>query len=117
MARRRKKSTERPMINLILILFLGLALYDSGNMAVRSFADELPRAIAASAYCSGALISFTGLLLNRRTLWLWLLITALLGTGLAYLISIQAVTWIIGLAVMLFFWLKSNNRRWHRIRF
>lgn len=108
---------ERPLINLILVLFFGLALFDSGNLVARSFPGNLLRTASASLYFLGALTSIIALVRNDRGLWLWLLITTLLIYGLAYLINRTAITWMIGIAVMLFFWVRSNNRRWYRLKF
>ena len=117
MARKKKTYTERPLINLVLIMFFGLAMYDSGSMVIRSLSEEIPHADIASAYFAGALISFVALLRNKRAIWLWLVVTVLLGCGLAYLITLKAFVWIIGIAVLLLLWLKTNNRKWHKLRF
>ena len=114
---KKRKRPERPLINLILILFYGLAMFDSGGMTARALTNDLPRAILAAVYFIGSATAFVALLMNRRTAWLWLLVNLLLGAGLAYLISIRAFAWIIGITVMLTFWCLKNNRKWHRIKF
>ena len=114
---RKRKPLDRPLINIMMILFFGLALYDTGGMVSRTISEEKIHAMYAGLYFIAALISLIGLLLNQRKIWLWILVTALLGAGLAYLISIIAKAWIIGIGVMIFFWLKTNNRRWHQLPF
>ncbi|MFC1467751.1 hypothetical protein ACFLQY_03575 [Verrucomicrobiota bacterium] len=117
MARKKKTHIQRPLINLVLIMFFGLAMYDSAGMAFRSFSEGTARAAIAALYFIGALASFIALLCNQRKTWLWLLVAALLGSGLAYLIKLQAIVWIIGISVMLVLWVKSDNRKWHKLRF
>lgn len=117
MARKKRKQLERPLINIMLILFFGLALFDTSGMVKRAFSENKTTALIAGLYFIGALASLIGLLLNQRKMWLWSLISILLLGALAYLISIIAKAWIIGIVVMLVFWFKADNRRWHKLKF
>lgn len=117
MSRTKKRPMSRPLINAILILFFALAMYDSGRMTYLLYnKTDTIHAAMAGAYFLGALIAAVALLRDRHGIWLWLLITILLVCGLAYLSAIMAKTWIIGMGVMLFFWIRGNNRKWHGVK-
>jgi lysylphosphatidylglycerol synthetase-like protein (DUF2156 family) len=115
MARTKRKRAQCPLINLVLILFFVFAMNDSGTMARNAFSENITHATLAALYLIGSLLSLIALILKQRGILLWVLVTILLTGGLIYLISLKAIAWICAITVLLIFWLKADNRQWHRL--